>query len=973
MNVNLISVGAIQENGYSVTFKSDRVSINRETDNECALQSKRMGRSYLVEFTAVGNAYSARGTTPVSKKLLHDRLGHTSPRIIDTLTKKNLISVTDNQIENSKIKDCVACMEGKMTRRQFNETENRVVNRKLDLVHSDLCGPMSVPSLGGARYFLVLVDDLTRFTYVAFLKKKSDTLQELKAFIALMSNQGHGAVRAIRTDNGTEYVNGALKDYLTSKGIVHQTSAPYTPEQNGLAERTNRTLIEKARCMLQHAQLSKEYWAEAIATACYLKNITPSRVINDEIPKSKFTGQSISYGHLRTFGCVALVHTPKEKRKKFDPVSRACIFVGYTSTAKQYRFIDAVTKRLVVSATAIFQEDKICEAKGSSVRLIHNIQEGHADNSTLKLDIGPVGIDNIDTESPSQSGGDINTSNGNLDPAPQTPPQQLRRSTRHSTPPKRLTYEYADTDDDGDVAAMFSSVTNEEELSYYEATTGRDAKKWETSMKVEYDALMNNKTWKLVPLPQGKKVIPCRWIFKIKPATRAEPKIFKSRLVAKGFRQVYGVDYDDTFAPVVRLSGLRILLSVAVNLKMHVHGMDVKNAFLNSPLEHEVYMQQPEGFVKESKPNYVCLLKKAVYGLKQSPRQWYNTVKPVLESVGVSASHSSCGLFSGDVDNSKVLLAIYVDNLFIACDSMQVMNTIKSKLSSRFHMKDLGLVKHYLGMDINYQREDGVVILSQSHYVTKILKRFSMSDCKSVATPMESKLILSPHEDGATELTSAPYRQLIGSVMYLMLCTRPDVSYSVGLLSRFLSSPTDAHWSSAKRLLRYLHGTLHMQLSFRHANHCNIVGYCDADWASSSDRKSTSGYVIYVGGNLVSWKSKRQSTVALSSTEAEIVAATESIREILWIGNILKSFGIPHGKPKLFCDNHPAISMANSYGYNSRSKHMNVKYKFLSESVANNSIEITYIPTEQNIADMLTKPLPRTKFATLIPLMDLGS
>lgn len=969
LNVNLISVGAIQQNGYSVLFRRNVCRILRESDGECALSASRTGRSYVVGFTSKTVAYSAKDMKQVSRRRWHNRLGHPSPKVVDTLVKKSLIDVSDVGTTSDDSKNCGACLEGKMTRRHFEEVKCRDVNQKLRLVHSDLCGPMSVKSLGGAWYFLVIVDDFTRFTYVAFLKKKSDTLDEFKSFVNLMSTQGHGKVRALRTDNGKEYVNGAYKNYLRSKGIEHQPSAPYTPEQNGLAERTNRTLVEKARCILRQAKLPTKYWAEAISTACYLKNITPTRVIDENIPRHEFMGKSVSYGHLRTFGCAAYVHVPKERRKKFDPVSRPCIFVGYTATTKKYRFIDPITKRLVVCATAVFQEDKICRVEGNLVKVVMNVDDvgslGHQVVNDSENSTEDVVNSTNDTES-------VDETTGNVDEVPSTPTQTLRRSTRHSTPPKRLTYEYADTDDDEDVAAMFTSEVDDGQLTYHDVTTGHDADEWKSSMQREYDALIANGTWNLVPLPDDKKAIPCRWVYKVKPATRAEPQIYKSRLVAKGFKQIYGVDYDDTYAPVVRLSGLRILLSVAVNSSMHIHSMDVKNAFLNSVLEHDVYMHQPEGYVDKVHPDYVCKLEKAVYGLKQSPRQWYNTIRPVLESVGVNPSPSDSGIFSGIVDGTLVLLGIYVDDLFIACADMDVLRNVKEKLSSEFAMKDIGSIKHYLGMDIDYKFSEGEVILSQGHYVSEVLKRFGMDNCKSSPTPMEAKLVLHPHVDGVTKLTEGPYRQLVGSIMYLMLCTRPDISFSTGVLSRFLSNPTEMHWKSAKRVLRYLQGTSGMKLSFKKTDGLDIVAYCDADWASSFDRRSTTGYVIYVGNNLVAWKSKKQSTIALSSTEAEIIAATETMREVMWVRNVIESFGIKTTTPTLYCDSQPAIAISNTTGYHGRSKHMDVKYKFMSECVEDKNVDLRYVPSDENIADTLTKPLSRalfTKFAESIRLL----
>lgn len=316
MKVNLISVSAIQEKGYYVTFRSNVCEIARESDDETALMASKSGRCYKVILSTSDRAYASHQVGDASKLMWHARMGHVSPNVADELMKDGRMISSDAHTGKDSLENCSACLKGKMARRSFNEAASRSAKSKLELVHSDLCGPMSSKSLGGARYFMILVDDFTRFTYVAFIKKKSDTLQEFQYFVALVLKQGYGAVQRLRTDKGTEYMNNAFKSYLKSNGIVHETSAPYTPEQNGIAERANRTLIEKARCMMHHAKLSTSYWAEAISTACYLKNITPTRSINGKVPRAEFMDEQISYRHIRVFGCLSYVHTPKESRKK---------------------------------------------------------------------------------------------------------------------------------------------------------------------------------------------------------------------------------------------------------------------------------------------------------------------------------------------------------------------------------------------------------------------------------------------------------------------------------------------------------------------------------------------------------------------------------------------------------------------------------------------------------------------------------
>jgi len=275
----------------------------------------------------------------------------------------------------------------------------------------------------------------------------------------------------------------------------------------------------------------------------------------------------------------------------------------------------------------------------------------------------------------------------------------------------------------------------------------------------------------------------------------------------------------------------------------------------------------------------------------------------------------------------------------------------------------MGEIKHYLGMDINYQRTNGVVKLSQAKAIDGILARFGMQDCKAMNTPMENKLILQPHDGDTATITTAPYRQIIGCLMYIMLCTRPDIAYPVGVLSKFLAAPTNEHWFAAKRILRYLKGAKELKLSYSASGtELALVAYCDADWASSYDRKSSTGMAIFLDGNLVSYSSKKQSTIALSTTEAEIIVATETMRELLWLRQLLISCEYNTNVPILYCDSQPAIAIAHNTGFSARTKHFDVKYKFLAECIIAKDVTMQYIPTGEMLADALTKSLPRIAF-----------
>lgn len=522
----------------------------------------------------------------------------------------------------------------------------------------------------------------------------------------------------------------------------------------------------------------------------------------------------------------------------------------------------------------------------------------------------------------------------------------------------------------------FGAATRPEDSprSWKEAMSRPDAERWAEAAQIEMDALASNGTWELVELPPDRKQVGSRWVFLIKRKPDGTIDRYKARLVAKGYTQIPGHDYDQTFSPATRLTSLRTVLAQAAIKGEHIESIDISNAYLNGEIEDQfqVYMAQPEGFEVEN-PNgkrWVCRLKKGLYGLKQSGRLWYQKLATELEKIGFTQIKSDPSIYVWESDGIRLTLPVFVDDITITSKSQEKIKWLKNSLAKVFKLKDLGPTTYLLGIKIDYNREERTLHLSQRQYILDILKRFRMEDCSPVATPMDpgsgsrlSKYTLSADE-GKT-MKTIPYMNAVGALMYLAIGTRPDIAYSVAKLAQFNATPGLAHWKAVKHLFRYLKGTLDLRLAYR--NDANTLSsgpfeaYSDADHAGCLDtRRSTSGFLIKMGSGAVSWSSKKQSTVADSSTEAEYISASAAGREIVWMRSLLSELGTPVSGPSpLMVDNQSALRVLRNPELHSRMKHIDIKVHWIRDSIKAGQIEVHYLATNDMIADILTKPLPK--------------
>jgi hypothetical protein len=534
---------------------------------------------------------------------------------------------------------CEGCVQGKQARRPFPTDGGTRATKILELVHSNVCGPMKTPSIEGARYFLTFIDDFSRKIWVYVLKSKSEVLTRFKEWKTLVERQSEHVVKVLRTDNQGEYVSKTFDDFLSKHGIARQNSSPYTPQQNGVAERANRTIVEMTRSMIHAQRLGHEFWAEAVCNAVYVRNWCPTKAVEGKTPEEAWSGRMPHVSHMRVFGCEAYAKVPDQMRTKLDAKGVKCLFLGYCEGTKAYRLICLETKKIIKSSDMVFFKDKThledCPSGRVEEQSAVNVDiSAKSDEDEMKANGNDFSepdeehhIEEEDAEAnipatkSTRSAEATKLDHGKKPATKPPPPSQYGNETmgnsrypdRARKPLGEWWKNHIPPLQDKEHANM---ATIGEPRNLREAMESSDASEWELAMQEEYESLIANGTWELTPFPQGRKVVKCKWVFRTKKNAKGMVVRFKARLVAKGCSQVEGVDFSEIFAPVAKFNTIRIILALAAAMGLEIHQMDVKTAFLNGELDVVIYMEQPEGFVQKGREHLVCKLRKSFYGLK---------------------------------------------------------------------------------------------------------------------------------------------------------------------------------------------------------------------------------------------------------------------------------------------------------------------------------------------------------------------
>ncbi|KAE8733468.1 hypothetical protein F3Y22_tig00001120pilonHSYRG00022 [Hibiscus syriacus] len=865
---NLLSVSALLKfSDLSVLFCKTDCLIQ---DLHQVIGRGELGQGlYLLQMSSFKTNVSCNNVYSILPSDWHNRLGHPSLHVMNLL--KDVLA-----LKNVKMKDsCQIFPLAKQQRLPFPVSCSHTT-RLFELIHCDIWGPYKHKTYFGQTLFLTLVDDFSRSIWVYLLQHKSDVNTIIHAFISMIKKQFELDIKFFRSDNAPEL---KFTELFTSLGILHQFSCVETPQQNSVVKRKHQHLLVVARALYFQSKVSIKFWGDCLLTATYLINRLPSPALSNKSPYKVLYGHLPDYSRLRAFGCLCFVSTLKSQQDKFSARALPAVFLGYPPGVKGYRVY-------------VLQSQKIDFCLPKAVHDIIDISHVH-------------GIEQVPLE-PTDSNGDASfDSNGSTsgassecvdshDNVPLEPTDSnngtistdafsipVRRSSRTFQKPSYLQQYYCNNASSKcfypiedflsssklstEYGAFVANISSVVEPSYYH----QDVKSltWRNAMSDELRAMEDLKTWTIVPLPDGKKAVDCKWVYRVKYNADGSIDRCKARLVTKGFTQVEGIDYMDTFSPVAKMTSFRVMLSLAATRNWHLLQLDVNNAFLNGVLDEEVYMKLPLGYKSELKgSNMVCRLHKSIYGLKQASRQWFTVFSNVVIQLGFQQSPFEHSLFTRGCGNKFIALLVYVDDIVLVGEDLQALHNIQSLLQQHFKLKELGPLRYFLSFEI--ARNSSGIILSQRKYALQLLEDTGCLGIKPTESPMPFSLKLSANE-GTLLSDPQEYRRLIGRLLYLTN-TRPDIVHTVHLLSQFVSSPRLPHMTALKHLLTYIKSSPGLGLLFpvRSTNHLSI--FVDSYYNSCPDtRRSTTGFCAFFGHSLVSWKLKKQDVVSRSSCEAE--------------------------------------------------------------------------------------------------------
>ncbi|GAA0173161.1 transmembrane signal receptor [Lithospermum erythrorhizon] len=955
LKTNLLSVGQLQEKGLSIVFKNGKCCVFHPTRGEIVQTNMKANRMFMliseVQICSDAEGGCLQATVRENTELWHQRLGHLNYKSLCNLQGKKMVTGMP-EIKNDGLV-CTHCLSGKQTRVSIPKEATWRASKPLELIHSDLCGPITPTSNSGKRYFLSFIDDYSRKCWIYLLSNKSDALEHFKYFKNMAENEIEAKLKCLRTDRGGEFNSEQFDQYCKDQGIKRHLTTTYTPQQNGVAERKNRTLMNMVRAMITTKNMPKKFWPEAVLWSCHVLNRCPTSSVEGMTPQEAWSGRKPGVDHLRVWGCLAHVHVPKLGRDKLDSRSKTCIFIGINEGTKGYRVFDVITEKVMISRDVVFEEDKQWNWEKKQADSKEDVLEWNdaADNEPTPQ-INPE----VPPDAPQSDTSSDETSDGDS-------PDQGRAVTRLgrtvNQPAWMRDYVSGEVISDEEVH-MVQDHDREDPHSYEDACK---FEKWKEAMNNEMDSIKKNHTWSLVELPAGCKKIGVKWIFKTKTDEGGMITKHKARLVAKGYTQREGIDYTEVFAPVARMDTVRMILSTAACKGWKLYQLDVKSAFLQGEIEEDVYVDQPRGFEVKGKEHCVYKLHKALYGLKQAPRAWFSKIESHFVQNGFLNCESEQTLFTKKNEEGNIIIvSMYVDDLIFTGNSQEMMKEFKECMIKMFDMTDLGSMTYFLGIEVK-QFKHGIFI-SQKKYAEEILRRFKMEECNSVSCPMTPGTIFEGEENEDKLIDETYYKQIVGSLMYLTT-TRPDMMFSVSILSRSISRPTEHHLQLAKKVLRYLRGSSGFGIFYQKGiEGGELLSYTDSDFASDKrDRKSTSGYVFMISGGAVAWSSKKQPIVTLSTTEAEFIAAAVCACQAIWMKRVLTE--IEHSVStctQILCDNSSTIKLSKNPVMHGRSKHIDIRFHFLRNLSKEGSIELSFCGTHDQLADIMTKPLKKDTF-----------
>ena len=944
---NLLSIIHLARQGGSAYLGKRRALIYDK--NKTLVATGGLKHLYDLDLTTIYPETAQVAQTGSSWDDWHARYGHVSIENLKMLFRKDLTRGLNVDLRNPP-SNCLACAKCKATRKPFPKRRG-IRSRKLgELIHTDIWGPTRHTSLGGKRYFLTCIDDYSRYMTVYFLKHKSDAFGHLTEYAKAVKDRTGRMPKALRADNGKEYVNRKLQSWCREKGIQIQYTAPYSPQQNGVAERANRTLVELTRAMLKARNVPKTLWPTAVSHAAYVRNRAYTRAIYSQTPYERWNNEKPNVTKLQEYGTPVEILREAENQSKLEPKTKTCTFLGFEDHIDAIRYYDAETHNIKFSRNFRFvtpQREGESSSSGDSTTLRDNKVP---ERKRKRVEEEEKGTDALPRRSTRQRAvHDYSQLND--------PPIEIAQIIRNEEEDVPFSFDKAVY-----TALVNSSVATDDPKTLEEAMASPEWPEWENAIQTELDQLRVMGTWSLVNAPKNRKPVANKWVFIKKFNKDGQLTKYKARLVAKGFSQIPGMDFNQTFAPVVRFETIRTILAEAVQRRWKLRQMDVKGAYLNGYLKEEVYMDQPYGFGDGT--SKVCRLVKTLYGLKQSGREWNEELNRKLTKKGFRRLISDPCAYRREENGHVEILTVWVDDLMLFTNDDAAMTHLIADLREMFEITDLGEPGKIVGIEITINKETGEVKLTQTKYIEALLTKYGLENANGVAVPMDPNIKFEkPETSSDPQDRSNTYASLIGSLMFIAVATRPDIVFAVFRLASYTANPDLHHWSAAKRILRYLSSTRYQGIVYRPGTEAEMVGYSDASFASFEDMTSVTGYVFKAAGGAITWASKKQKSVSLSTTEAEYACMADAAREAVWLQNLHDELGFGKKGPTLIHgDNQGALAIANNPQYHKRTKHFDIKHHYIREKVNDRSIKIEYCPTEDMTADIFTKPLPKPKY-----------
>ncbi|KAI5353004.1 hypothetical protein L3X38_005896 [Prunus dulcis] len=791
----------MMEHGYFLIFGDNKAEVYDDSSlsNLVARVHMKGNRSFPLKLqTDLHVALTA--SISQSTLLWHRRMGHLNFQSLKLLQNEDMVLGLP-KIKNANAV-CEGCTFGKHCRKAFPKEATSRATTPLELVHTDVCGPMQTVTKAG--------------------------------------NSGY-KVKKLRSDRGGEYTSNEFNKFCDEMGMERQLTVAYSPQQNGVAERKNRTIVEMAKCMMFEKGMPLEFWAETVNTA-------------------------------------------------------VC--------EKGYRLYNITTEKVIISRDVVFNEEaswdwnaqQECSVSVPLTEIVSEKEEGSNDTVVKQAEHS---VENELLLEDNEERSVVDTGTQDIDHTP-------------------LKYK------------SLTEIYERCNICIIELETFEEAVKdaaWQKAMEAELEMIEKNETWELL----------------------------KATLK--------GIDFNETFAPVARLDIVRTLIALAAQKRWKLFQLDVKSAFLNGVLHEEVYVDQPPGFVVKDKEDRVYRLKKAIYGLKQAPRAWYEEINSYFTAAGFQKSPSEATLYVKAAESGILIVSLYVDDIIYTGSSEELVMSFKTEMMKRYEMTDLGLLHHFLGLGVI--QAESYIFLHQKKYARTLLDKFGLKDCKAVSTPLAMNEKLSK-EDGSEQADEKVYRQIVGSLLYLT-ATRPDIMFAASLLARYMHGPTKKHMGTAKRVLRYIQGTLDFGIAYEKGKEAMLVGYCDSDWSGcEDDMRSTSGYAFHLGSGVFSWASVKQSSVALSTAEAEYVSAAEATAQAVWLRFVLSDFGEEQVEATpILCDNTSAIAITKNHVHHHRTRLISRRFHFIRDALQNGEIDLLYCRTGEQNADIFTKALARDRFEYL--------